>query len=154
MASSNPIQPPPKDKQSLSGLFSQKDKSRESSAEIESLRQEVNSLSRRVREIEERYTNIRKKVNVIDMNLLSQSKKNNTEIKVIYSELNDLKSILDDFDNKMLLIVKEIRQTAKGEDVRVLQRYIDMWEPIKFVTRREVERIVSDILDEKLNSRG
>ena len=141
---------PEKNKQSLSGLFSQKDKDPHLSQEVEALRQEINSLSRRTREIEERYQNMRKKINVMDTNLLSQTKRNNTEIKVVYSELSELKNILDDFDNKMLMMIKEIRQSAKSQDVKVLQRYIDMWEPIRFVTRREVEKIVSDIVEQKL----
>jgi seryl-tRNA synthetase len=120
--------------------------------EILELRQEINSLSRRIREIEERSQNIRKKVNVIDTNLLSQGKKLSTEVKIMYSEIDDAKHILEDFDNKMLLMIKEIRQCAKDQDLKVLQRYLEMWEPMRFVTRNEVAKIVKEVLQRELQN--
>ena len=90
-------------------------------------------------------------MNVFEMNILSVSKRVSNESKVQSSEVNEIRNLLDDFDNKMLLMIKEIRQCAKNEDLRVLQKYIEMWEPIRFVTRREVEKIVTDIIEKKFD---
>ena len=43
-------------------------------------------------------------------------------------------------------IVRELEETAKREEVKVLEKYINYWNPIKFVTQNEVEAIVSEIL--------
>jgi chromosome segregation ATPase len=144
-------QPQTEKKPQTSGSFfgGQKDNSK-IEHEILELRQEINSLSRRIREIEERSQNIRKKVNVIDTNLLSQGKKLATEVKIMYSEIDETKHILEDFDNKMLLMIKEIRQCAKEQDLKVLQRYLEMWEPLRFVTRNEVAKIVKEVLEKEL----
>ena len=39
---------------------------------------------------------------------------------------------------------------AKTEDVQVLDRYINLWEPANFVTRTEVEKIVDEAINRVL----
>ncbi len=116
--------------------------------EVVSMRHDINSLSRRIRELEERAQNLRKKVQMTDYTQMNQNKRYQQEIKVINSEINDLRHIMNDLDNKMLLLIKELRMCAKKEDVKVLNKYIGMWEPINFVTRKEVENIVRDAIEE------
>ena len=47
---------------------------------------------------------------------------------------------------KVIDVVAELEETAKREEVKVLEKYINYWNPIKFVTQNEVEAIVSEIL--------
>jgi hypothetical protein len=51
--------------------------------------------------------------------------------------------------SKILMILKELQSGAKKEDIKVLQKYVDMWEPLNFVTRNEI----NEIIDEKLSER-
>ena len=39
--------------------------------------------------------------------------------------------------------------TANKTELKVLEKYINIWEPIRFVTHDEVERVVEQILDKK-----
>ncbi|MFH0978139.1 MAG: hypothetical protein V1837_02435 [Candidatus Woesearchaeota archaeon] len=110
---------------------------------------EVTLLTRRLRILEEQYTNLRRKMQVTDQNMLSYNKKNITEIKTVNMDINELRHILDDMQNNLLLIIKEIRLCAKKEEVNVLQKYINMWAPVNFVTRREVEKIIEEMLAER-----
>mgnify|MGYP006276268155 CR=1 FL=1 len=118
--------------------------------EIRGLHHDMNSLSRRVRELEERSQNLRRKVQMTDNNLMSQNKKFRQELKTVNTDLNDMKNKMNDLDNKMLLLIKELRLCARNEEVKVLERYVNMWEPIRFVTRKEVERIVEDKVNDSL----
>jgi hypothetical protein len=110
---------------------------------------EVLMISRRLRIIEEQYTNIRRKIQVTDQNMLSYQKKNITEIKAVNLEINELRHLIDDMQNNILLVIKELRLCAKKEEVNVLQKYINLWEPVNFVTRNEVEKIIQEILSER-----
>ena len=38
---------------------------------------------------------------------------------------------------------------AKKDEVKTLQKYVTMWEPIKFVTENQVEEIVKDMISKK-----
>ena len=61
---------------------------------------QVNNISLRLRMLEEHYSNLRKKTQVIDKNMLTISKKNNKEIKAIDMSLNELKLDLGDTREK------------------------------------------------------
>ncbi|MBI4448282.1 hypothetical protein HY643_04840, partial [Candidatus Woesearchaeota archaeon] len=38
---------------------------------------------------------------------------------------------------------------AKKENVKVLEKYINLWNPLNFVTREEAKRIAKEVLEEK-----
>ena len=63
--------------------------------------------------------------------------------------MNDIKKQIEDLRNILIQIVDEVKKSAKREDVRTLKKYINLWEPIKFVTYDKVEQIVREILEEK-----
>lgn len=118
------------------------------------LRNELNNLSRRVRIQEERDINLRKKILVIEQNMLSSQKKASTEVKALQDDLKTLKRELLDIKDKVKLLILELRESAKKEDVKVLERYINLWEPVHFVTQDEVGRIVEDALEERARETG
>ncbi|MFH1510332.1 MAG: hypothetical protein ABIF10_01470 [Candidatus Woesearchaeota archaeon] len=127
------------------GLFGH-EKKKDSSPDILA---EVNMIGRRLRVLEEQHTNLRRKMQVTDQNMLSYNKKNITEIRTVNMEINELRRTIEDVQSNILLIIKELRLCAKKEEVNVLQKYINMWEPVNFVTRLEVERIVEDSLHKR-----
>ncbi len=135
------------------GLFSShsSDKKKAPDPEFLMVKEESNVVARRIRVLEEQFTNLRRKTQVIDQNMISESKKSSTDIKMINSEINDIKRMLNDLETKMLLLIKELKLCAKKEDVNYLQKYVTMWEPIKFVTKKEVEMIVKDAVEEALS---
>lgn len=112
------------------------------------LNEDVSDLSRRLRVLEERYTNIRSRIQVMDQNMLLHNKKQTTDIKTINSDINDLKKEISDINEKMNLIINELNDSAKKEDIEVLQKYINLWDPMNFVTRKEVEKLIKEIKSE------
>lgn len=134
------------------GLFSSGEKKPAGNSQ-ESFLTEMNNLARRLKVLEERYTNMRRKTQVTDQNMLAHNKKFMSEIKVIHSDIDELRKNMDEIDNKMLLIIRELRLCAKREELAVLQKYINLWEPVHFVTRREVEKILQELLESKKTER-
>ena len=105
---------------------------------------ELNNVGRRLMVMEERYTNMRKKTQVTDQNMLNNNKKMMTEVQTIHSEMDDTKKHITDIVDKMKIIVRELKDCAKRQDVAVLQKYINLWEPLNFVTRDSVDKMVKD----------
>ena len=105
---------------------------------------ELNNVGRRLMVMEERYSNIRKKTQVTDQNMLNNNKKMMTEVQTIHSEMDDIKKQITDVIDKMKIIVRELKECAKSQDVAVLQKYINLWEPLNFVTRDSVDKMVKD----------
>ncbi|MBN1157065.1 hypothetical protein JXA85_05580 [Candidatus Woesearchaeota archaeon] len=140
----NPFQPQQQQKAG-GGIFKKEDKAL--AIDPVQISNELNNVSRRVRIMEERYINLRRKTQVTDQNMLLNNRKLSTEIKMVADDVKEVKRELADIQTKMKLIVKELKECAKKEEMIVVQKYIDMWEPINFVTRNEVEKMVKEIID-------
>jgi uncharacterized protein YukE len=132
--------PPPK----KTGLFSPKTPVTDLNKAVSDLAGELNNVSRRMMVLEERYSNLRKKSDVSDQNMLANNKKIMTEIHAIHEELDEGKKQISDMLEKLRIIVRELKECAKNQDVEVLKKYINIWEPINFVTRDTVSRVIKD----------
>lgn len=123
-------------------LFGKKQVQTDFSAEFSN---QMSNLNQRLRILEERYTNLQRKTQVTDQNLLSNNRKFNQEIKTINSDINDIKASISEIDEKLKQIIKELQASARKEDMDVLNRYIDLWDPSNFITRAEVEKIIDEL---------
>jgi len=110
---------------------------------------ELTDVVRRLRMMEERQENLRKKMQMIEQNMLTMQKKFLTEFKTVNLDLTDMNAKLEDFGEKIVMLIKEIKLSAKKEDIDVVKKYLDYWTPVKFVTIDNVEEIVKDVLEEK-----
>lgn len=110
---------------------------------------QLRELSRRLRVLEERFASQRKSLQVLEHNMLAENKKSQTQVHSIQSDFDDLKKQIYDMKQKFDLIGSELADTAKRSDVVVLEKYINLWEPLNFVSRNEVEKIVIAILENK-----
>ena len=130
-----------------SSLFGKHD-SEAPPAAVTDLSNQINNLSRRMRILEERYTNLRKNTQLTDHNVLKSNKEFQRELSVVKSDLTEMRRDFIDLKDKVRLIVKELVECAKTEEVKVLEKYINLWEPVKFITKDEAEKIVEEKLNE------
>ncbi|MFC1768821.1 hypothetical protein ACFLZX_03585 [Nanoarchaeota archaeon] len=109
----------------------------------------VRDLNARLNTLEDSLNNLRKKVQITDSNLISKSKHLDSEIKATFADMKDIRRDVIDIKDKISLMFKELKVRATSDDVKVLKRYIEMWDPIKFVSKNEIDAII----DEKLSQR-
>lgn len=114
--------------------------------DLNTLANAVRDLSRRLRTLEERYTNLQTKLQITEQNMLSRHKHYTLEVKTINMDMTEQKKEIMEIKERILLLIRELRATAKKEEVKVLQKYISLWEPLNFVTRNEVNEIIREIL--------
>lgn len=110
------------------------------------LREDMNSVNRRLKMMEAKYTNIRSRSRVTEQNMLQKNKIFFTEIKTLNLELTEVKKEINELKDRMLSIVKELESFAKRESVDILKKYIDLWNPVNFVTKNDVDAIVKEII--------
>ena len=110
------------------------------------VQEDISNVSRRLRTLEEGFTNLRRALQVTDQNMLGKNKVFSTEIRTIASDISDMKSNINDIKEKIMEMVNDLEECAKKEEVKVLEKYINFWNPVKFVTQNEVEAIVKDFL--------
>ncbi|MBI2208662.1 hypothetical protein HYU50_04150 [Candidatus Woesearchaeota archaeon] len=110
---------------------------------------DIGNLSRRLRVLEESFTNLRRVLQVTEQNMLDKNRMFTTEIRTIASDISDMKKEINDIKEKIIELVKELQASAKREEVKVLEKYINLWNPVKFVTQNEVEQIVKEMLEKE-----
>jgi len=108
---------------------------------------QLNSLNSRLRVLEERNSNLNRKIEVIEANMLRTQKHVDTEIKTINSDVSEIRRQLEALQDKVDLIIRELKTFASRDDMEVLKKYIDMWEPMNFATKSEVQKIVKEMLE-------
>lgn len=134
------------------GMFggAQKPASAEGQQSVSSISQQVSNMTARLRVLEERYTNSRRKTQLIEENMLSNQKKFAEEMRLVHSEIDDFKHTIREVEERIIMVIKEIRMMAKKEDVDTMRKYLELWEPVNFVTQGQVERITKEIVEEML----
>lgn len=133
------------------GLFSSKPKTPpiDIGQQISSVTNMINDLSRRLRILEEKFNNMDKKIKLNEENDITNVKKMNASITSFQDDINDFRKHIKVDDERTELIIKELKLSAKKEDIAVLQRYIELWDPVKFATHDEIEKVIDEKIVEK-----
>ena len=118
------------------------------SPEIIKLSSSLSDISRRLRVLEERYSNIRRKIQVTERNMLSIQRNLIHEIKATDSQVLDLQKIASNLDEKINQINSELINFSRSEDLKIISRYLDFWEPVNFITKTEAEKLIKEIIEE------
>ena len=108
----------------------------------------LSDLNARVRTLENKYNLFGERLLLVNQNMIEEYKKIAKDLKTTESELREIKSELFNLKEALKEIAKEISNFARKDDIKVLEKYINMWDPLKFITVEEV----NDLIDKKLIS--
>ena len=97
--------------------------------------------------LEGKVNNLLRQVNVIKNDSSKKTMSLKQEIKSLSEDVLDVKRQQAQITQKVDLLIKELKRTAGIEEVATLKKYIDLWNPLNFVTQRDVERIVERKVD-------
>jgi predicted nucleic acid-binding Zn-ribbon protein len=98
----------------------------------------ISDLDRRLRMLEERYGNLRKKLQLTDTNMIESERSFGKELKGFNEEILELKRTVADFDEKVVIFSGEMDSAAQKTDMKVIEKYLSIWDPNTFVTRKEL----------------
>ena len=109
----------------------------------------LSELSERTRLLEERLKQTREKIHVIDETFMNKTRDLKEGISSLSSELSAVRKDFDGTKELLRRVVKEISSLAKLSDVKVLEKYINMVDVTRIVTKSDVNRMI----EEKLGKR-
>ena len=98
----------------------------------------LRELANRMRIVEERYNLSRERIFLVNQNMIDQYKKLAEEIKIVNEEVKELKSDISTIRDITKNTVKELEFFARKENLKVLEKYINLWNPLNFITEEEV----------------
>ena len=102
----------------------------------------LREIANRMRILEEKYNLSRERIFIINQNMIEQYKKLSEEIKAINDDIKEIKSDLFTIKEISKNSVKELEFFARKENLKVLEKYINLWNPLNFVTRDELEELI------------
>ena len=149
MPAQEPSLPPPPPKKHEGILKFGHAQQQQEAPDFSGITTDVNTLSRRLRLLEEGFTNLRRFFQVTEENMIAKNKHFSAEIKTISSDIMEIRKEIQELKDKLLLVIRELQTVARKEEVKVLEKYINLWNPIKFVSQNEVEQIINEILEKK-----
>ena len=95
-----------------------------------------------IKGIEGKLNNLTREVDILKNNTSSKLK----EVKDLVNDLNgeyiDVVHTQSKLNKQLDLIVKELEKTATTEQINVVKKYIEYWNPINFVTKKELDKVI------------
>ncbi|MFH1210004.1 MAG: hypothetical protein V1663_04415 [archaeon] len=98
----------------------------------------------RVRILESKYNTMRERLLLINQNMIDEYKKVSEELKEVNQDMKDLKKELFEVREALNKIVYELQFFARKDNLKVLEKYINMWNPLHFVTEEEVLKLIKE----------
>ena len=114
-----PMPPPPKKHEGLFNFGSHPPSAQ--NHQMGAMEGDMNTLSRRLRLLEEGFTNLRKFLQITEENIMAKNKHFSAEIKTMSSDIIEIRKELQDIRDKILLVIREMQTVARKEEVKVLE---------------------------------
>ncbi|MBN2142407.1 hypothetical protein JW711_03685 [Candidatus Woesearchaeota archaeon] len=111
---------------------------------FEKMGKDVNTIGANLRILEERFVLMRNKSQVSEGGMIELERGLSKDLKMINDDILDLKHELKDIMDKLMLINNEMKNLTKKEEFKVIERYLDMWQPMEFLTRKEFDRLIEE----------
>jgi chromosome segregation ATPase len=109
----------------------------------------VSDINARVKLLEQRVENLRGHLEVLDSSLIEKYKAVISELRDAEDGMRSLRADIDYLKDLVERVAKRMEALASKEEVKVLERYVELWQPLQFVTRAEVKALVQSILKEQ-----
>ncbi|MBS3145725.1 hypothetical protein J4414_02890 [Candidatus Woesearchaeota archaeon] len=110
----------------------------------------INDLNARVRLLEERYMQLRENLELINDNMVEEQKEVLKRVKGLSEEIKKSKKDVEELNSTINHIIKEVSLFARKDTLKVLEKYINMWNPMKFTTEEDVMQIIKRELKKSL----
>jgi predicted nucleic acid-binding Zn-ribbon protein len=114
----------------------------------------VSNLVRRVRILEERIYNLQRKFQLNGKSIIETSKTSIDGVKLLNVEVAEIKKEMSVVKEKMEKVIQELGNKANLDEFLVFKKYLELWKPVNFVTKNEVNLMIEDALKEKFKKSG
>ncbi|RME54182.1 hypothetical protein D6777_04620 [Candidatus Woesearchaeota archaeon] len=113
----------------------------------------VIELTNRIRVLESKNSELGERMLVMNQNMIAEYKKLIREIKSLEKEIDDMKNDMNNMKNIIKHLTDEAKNFARKDSLKVLEKYINLWNPLTFVTPKDVRRIIEEELNKKNGKR-
>ena len=109
----------------------------------------LSDFSTRVNDVEEKTRLIKERLLTLGQTILKQNSRLNKEVVILKEDVRNIKNEIDRIKDKVDHIVAENADFARRDELKVFERYIKIFEPLKFATIDDVKRLIKKALKYK-----
>ena len=113
-------------------------------ASVQAPNSEVAKLYTWVKALEIKINKLTREFDLLKNDSIRRNNNLKKDVKHFSEELINLKDKQSDNDQKIGTIISELRRTAGVEQVDVLKKYIEFWNPMNFVTQNDLDRLFEE----------
>jgi predicted nucleic acid-binding Zn-ribbon protein len=132
-----------------SNIFSSQDKNKEEVREkVDVHSKALLTVVQRQKDLESSLDILNEKIELLDHNSVKNFKKAFLDMKNLRDDIRDLKSEIENIKEYQKKITKQIKLMGTRDEIVKLEKYIDLWNPMDFVTREELAQYSNKTIDE------
>ena len=105
-----------------------------------------------VKALESKLNGLRREFELLKNNITRSSGEMKQDLSALNSDMVDFSHKQGKMLENMNLMIKELKQTAGSEELDVLKKYMEFWNPMNFVTEKDVERLIERKLADQKSS--
>ena len=105
---------------------------------------DITTVATKLRLAEERYKNLQNRNRLTEDALLSFERDMRAEMKAVKARLLDVKRRLVEVNAKVDGMENELQSVVKKHEFTVVERYVDLWQPMRWVTVDQARRMMED----------
>ncbi len=109
----------------------------------------LSDFSIRMNDLEERTRLLKDRLLMLSKTVLKNNGRFNKDLILIKDDITEIKNELDRLKDTADHLVTESSEFARRDELRIFERYIKMFEPLKFATIDDVKKLISKALKEK-----
>ncbi|MBU0470396.1 MAG: hypothetical protein KKA62_03170 [Nanoarchaeota archaeon] len=97
-----------------------------------------------VKGLESKVNNLLREVDLLKNDFIKRNNQLKKDMKTVMDDVIETKHEQEKILQKMDLIINELKQTAGKEEVMTINKYLEFWNPLNFVTHRDLEKVVEN----------
>jgi hypothetical protein len=99
-----------------------------------------NEVAARLKILEERYANLSRREQITEQNLIAFEKDMRADIKAVQERLIETRRHVAEVKEHLDTLKGQVADSADKNELRVLEAYLNMIQPMQFVTRAELKK--------------
>ncbi|HEX32967.1 MAG TPA: hypothetical protein ENG01_00970 [Candidatus Aenigmarchaeota archaeon] len=108
----------------------------------------LGELNERINLLEQKENVLREKVQVVDETIQARIKELRDDIKILRAEVGDIRRTIIKIQDAVRAISKTLENKADVQDVRVIEKNLEMIDPTRFLTEERVKEIIEEMQKE------
>jgi archaellum component FlaC len=101
-------------------------------------------FSRRLTDMEENFRMLKDRLLAVSKTMLSHTEKVNKDVLALREEVREIRNELDRLRETVEHVVAESSEFARREELKMIERYAKVFEPLHYTTEEDVRRIIKE----------